>query len=421
MEGRDKFLILIPISIALQMVAHQFGGRWADAWASDILLVSIGYVIPGLLAHDIATQGVRNTLLSVSGLGLVIGVAACMVAYVAPAPAVAGAQLVDAALSFEIQWLHFAMLFSVVASIALVYNHGLRAGGFVGAAYVALFATRPVELLYIVVLSLATYVIVTRWLMPRMIIFGRRKFAAMMLVAALLSWGTLLVREQVSGFAGLPFASSTFALISLTLTGLFANDMERAGIWRVAQGTVLSVLFTLSATLLVVQGNENGDPAVMLPLSLLAAVTGWVIFGPQLRTIASICTPDWAKSHSARMPAMAASNPTEANLAQHGRGQTVRVGRLAGQVSFVMLALAVRASLSLVPPVREAPLLVHNALYPSNREAVAVADDSSESPRGTGDSTRSVDAGAYADAARTPAPDLRIAFSEPLLVRRDRP
>ncbi len=374
LQSREKFLILIPVSIALQMLAHEVGAHWGDVWVSDLLLVSIGYVIPGLIAHDIATQGVRNTLMSVGGIGIVIGTVAFLVALFTAGAAPETAQIIESALSFQIRWFHFAMLFSVLASIALLYNHGLRAGGFVGAAYVSLFAVKPTELLFVGVLALATYVLVTRVLMPHLIIFGRRKFAAMLLVATVLSWGTLLLREQIPGFGGLPLSSSAFALISLTLTGLFANDMERVGIERVLRGTVLSVLFTLSATLLVVQGNENGDPAIMLPLALLAGVTGWIIFKPQLCALLSSLT-DHKRAVGAHPVPARAMRSQKFNASEQRGGVLIRGGWGIGHISFVLFVGAIGASLSLAPPIRDAQLVVRSGWETNDNEAIASGSD----------------------------------------------
>jgi hypothetical protein len=176
------------------------------------------------------------------------------------------------------------MFVSAMASIALVYRWNTHAGGFVGAAYVGLFVTQPLELLQIAILSLATYMIITRLLAPRMILFGRRKFALTLLVASILTWAALLLRDHLSGAATLAL-SSPFALIHLTLTGLFANDFERVGIRRVAVGTSLAVAFTLSTTLWVVEVFSAGRLEVALPLMAASFAACAILFGSPLQAL----------------------------------------------------------------------------------------------------------------------------------------
>jgi hypothetical protein len=104
------------------------------------------------------------------------------------------------------------------------------------------------------VIAVITWAIVTRLLMPRIILFGRRKFATMLMIAALLSWIGMWIGTRYLGLN--PGAYVTITAIPLTplfVPGLLANDMERASPPRVVVGSTLGALFVIPTTMLVME------------------------------------------------------------------------------------------------------------------------------------------------------------------------
>ena len=91
-------------------------------------------------------------------------------------------------MAIDTAWLPFAVLLSAAAAWGVATNYGMRCGGFVGAAFIGMFMGDPWQVLVAGTIAAATYLIVTRLLMNHMILFGRRKFSAMLLVASSLSW-----------------------------------------------------------------------------------------------------------------------------------------------------------------------------------------------------------------------------------------
>ncbi|MEO1277629.1 MAG: poly-gamma-glutamate biosynthesis protein PgsC/CapC [Planctomycetota bacterium] len=273
MTGKTRFLALMPVAILVSMALHTGPGGQGTAGtsvASDVL-VGIGFIVPGLLAHDVATQGARNTAFSVSSLTVGLAIVTYALAGVALTPA---HRETAELFAFEASWLPLAVLLSVLASVALSDRYGVRAGGFVGAAYIAMLSTSPFELITLAVIAWLTHAIVVRGLMPRAIVFGRRKFAAMLLVAATLSWIWTLVRGSIVGLPPDPLGYGAFALVSMTLPGLLANDAERVGGRRMALGLVLATTFTLSGVLFA-RSLRSGDDAFFVALcgSVLVAAS----------------------------------------------------------------------------------------------------------------------------------------------------
>ena len=64
---------------------------------------------------------------------------------------------------------------------------GLRSGGFITGAYLALVAPRWADVVFAVVLAVATWFVVVKLLMPRLLLFGGRRLSTMVLVGAVLT------------------------------------------------------------------------------------------------------------------------------------------------------------------------------------------------------------------------------------------
>ncbi|MEM9166503.1 MAG: poly-gamma-glutamate biosynthesis protein PgsC/CapC [Planctomycetota bacterium] len=278
LTGPTRFLMLMPVAILVSMTLH--AGVGGTGSLSGDVFIGIGFIVPGLLAHDVATQGFRTTASTV--LALSVGLAA--IAQLVTGTAWVGtATSEDVRLAFDISSLPLAALLSVMASVVLSDRHGVRAGGFIGAAYLAMLSSTPFEVVSVLAVSWMTHTAVVRWVMPRAIVFGRRKFAAMLLTAGVLSWVWLLLRAAVPGIPPDPLANSGFALISMTIPGLLANDAERGGSRQLSLGLVLAVTFTLSGTWLA-EALHSGSDAISVALNAAvfsAASIGIITLTPQ--------------------------------------------------------------------------------------------------------------------------------------------
>ena len=226
--GRSKFTVLAITSMALQALMLKLSPSGSWLWEADIpLMVGIGYVIPALIAHDMARQGIRKTIAAVLTTGMLV-VVPVVLALLFVSNVQAGSVLV----SFESvllppEWIPFAVVLSAAASWGLLSNHGLRQGGFVGGAFVGMLWANPGQVAYVMGIAVLTWAIVSRVLMPHIILFGRRKFAMMLMVAALLSWIGMWIGTRYLGLN--PGAYVTITAIPLTplfLPGLLANDMD---------------------------------------------------------------------------------------------------------------------------------------------------------------------------------------------------
>jgi len=99
---------------------------------------------------------------------------------------------------------------------------GVSAGGLVSPGYLAFFIEQPLRILSTVILSAIIYLLVG--LMQRfMIIFGRRRFMAAVLMSLAGTW----IFEQLFFYAN--SIGQDMRIIGYIVPGLIANDMLRQG------------------------------------------------------------------------------------------------------------------------------------------------------------------------------------------------
>lgn len=285
LDGRNKFSTVMIVSATVQVALLKLSPETPYLWESSIpLLVGVGYLVPALIAHDFGRQGIRLTMRAVGMASALVAVPMTLAIMFFP-DAQAGARLAGfGVLAFPPEWIPFSVLLSAAAAWALQYNHGFRSGGYVGAAYLAMLTTSPVNLIFLMAIGLATWLLVTRVFMRMMIVFGRRKFALMMVSASIISWAGVWISTELFDLAAASYESmATVALTPLFVPGLIANDLERSSPFLVLTGLVYSVSFVLTTTWIVVTlvtGHYTGW--ISQPIALaVAVISGLFIFGNQ--------------------------------------------------------------------------------------------------------------------------------------------
>jgi poly-gamma-glutamate biosynthesis protein PgsC/CapC len=246
--GRKLFETEMVVALTLQSLWFVALMLLTPITAQTALLYGIGFLLPGIMAHDMGRQGVEKTLnvilpstLAIFALLLVIRSLRDMLGLAGPLVTTDALRL-----AFPFEWLIVAVNLSVLVNIVLYHrlfpggqqvSEAVRTGGFVSAAYLALLVGRPLDLLVIVVCSLLTYLVVVHVLMRHFILFGRVKLGTMFISAFVI---TTLV-EAIIGVTRPDLASfSAFNAIIPTIVALLANDAQRQGVGRTALGTGLS-------------------------------------------------------------------------------------------------------------------------------------------------------------------------------------
>ena len=269
-----KFSLTIVVSAGLHLVADLGLLASAGPGAGSQVLRGIGYVVPGLVAHDFARHGVARTITSVSVTSGVVAAALLVAVLALPETARLFPSPEGAPFAIAVDLLPLLVFLSLIAWLGLARVHGLRCGGFLGGAFLTILVAQPGELLRFLATAAATLLIVRRVLDPAMILFGRRRFAAHMLVGSCLSWLTFRVSEAYLAGETIAALKPSLAVLGVLLTGLLSHDMDAGGVGRTLLGATLAVVFSLAGVLLVLEAAVYQRPEVGVPLAALVLSGG---------------------------------------------------------------------------------------------------------------------------------------------------
>lgn len=138
------------------------------------------------------------------------------------------------------------ILLGILFSFLFYELTDLTPGGIVVPGLLALYVTHPSRIAYTLVVAVLTYLVMT--LLGRyLLLFGKRRFAVTVLVSfvvhALLN---LLFRAAFPSMAG-----TAFTLVSFTVAGIMAANMQKQGPLRTVAGAGLVTALTEAAVLLL--------------------------------------------------------------------------------------------------------------------------------------------------------------------------
>jgi poly-gamma-glutamate biosynthesis protein PgsC/CapC len=258
LNGRKLFEIEILVGLVFQVLWILVIRLIRTNNIDLTILYGIGFVLPGVIAHDMGRQGARNTigsiLLGVSIVALIIFPLSAIEEvlpnlFVRTSPPLLHTQ--PYTYTYPLQLLPLGIIVSVLLDLLAYSKFKVRSGGFVTAAYLALFAARPLDLAFVVVATILTFVFV-QLLTSRMVLaFGRTKLGVMILSGVVISWVLEIMIINLTHGRFVPW--SGFVIIMPTIASLIANDFARegayptlvttslatAGVWLVMQGAVL--------------------------------------------------------------------------------------------------------------------------------------------------------------------------------------
>lgn len=117
-----------------------------------------------------------------------------------------------------------AVSLGVVLNVLLYEVIGLSAGGMVVPGYLALLWDQPARLVSTFILAVVTWALVTQVVRRWVLLYGRRRYAAMLLVGMVGTW-------LLDGLTGhLPWRATDLRAIGFIVPGLIANEMELQGV-----------------------------------------------------------------------------------------------------------------------------------------------------------------------------------------------
>ena len=276
--GRTKFTLMALISISIQTIMLKLSPSGPWLWESNIpLFVGAGYVVPALIAHDMGRQGIKRTTKAVLLAGVIVSLPIALALLLQLKGVNDLAPLAGfGTMSIANRWIPTAVLLSALGSFGVAHNYNLKAGGFVGAAYVGMFMGDPYQVVVAFTIAIITFLIVRYLLMNILILFGRRKFSAMLLTSSMISWtllwlGPSFFSSRVNNHLDL----ASMALTPLFVPGLLANDMDRTSPIRVVTGCGLAAAFVVPTTWWIqslVEGTTLGLPWILLSVATFLTI-----------------------------------------------------------------------------------------------------------------------------------------------------
>ncbi|MFC0561039.1 poly-gamma-glutamate biosynthesis protein PgsC [Halalkalibacter alkalisediminis] len=129
--------------------------------------------------------------------------------------------------------LYIALVIGVVLSLIYAEKTGVLPAGLIVPGYLALVFDQPIFLLLVFLVSFLTYFIVVYGIGKITILYGRRKFAAMLTTGIVLK----LVFDYF--YPVLPFEAFEFRGIGVIVPGLIANTIQKQGLVPTVGSTIL--------------------------------------------------------------------------------------------------------------------------------------------------------------------------------------
>ena len=119
---------------------------------------------------------------------------------------------------------YLAVAVGLIISVAMEEYLGISAGGVVAAGYLAMICDDLLSMAVVLLVSLLTYLVVELVLSRFLLLFGKRKFVACLLVGLIFKVAADLLVPT------LPFATLAFRGVGVISPGLIANTSARQGL-----------------------------------------------------------------------------------------------------------------------------------------------------------------------------------------------
>lgn len=129
--------------------------------------------------------------------------------------------------------LYVTMVLGVTLSLIFAEKTGISPAGIIVPGYLALVFDEPITMAIVFLISITTYIIVVFILSRFTILYGRRKFVAMLVV------GICIKLTFDYFYPNMPFEIYEFRGIGVIVPGLMANTFQKNGIPFTIGSTVM--------------------------------------------------------------------------------------------------------------------------------------------------------------------------------------
>lgn len=119
--------------------------------------------------------------------------------------------------------LYFSLFVGIVLSLIFAEKFGINPAGLVVPGYLALIFDQPIMLLSVLIISCLTYFIVAHGISKVALLYGRRKFSAMILTGMIIKFVFDLIYPLT------PFEVVQISGIGIVIPGIIANTIQKQG------------------------------------------------------------------------------------------------------------------------------------------------------------------------------------------------
>lgn len=135
-------------------------------------------------------------------------------------------------------YFYIALVVGLAISLLIAEYFGINPGGMIVPGYLALVCDDLAQMCIIFTVAVAVYLVINHVLPHFVILFGRRKFVATLIVGIIIK----LILEQL--FPLLPFATFEFRGIGVITPGLIANCCAKQGFRYTIPATLAATYLT---------------------------------------------------------------------------------------------------------------------------------------------------------------------------------
>ncbi|WP_101842416.1 poly-gamma-glutamate biosynthesis protein PgsC [Halobacillus sp. Marseille-P3879] len=136
---------------------------------------------------------------------------------------------------FDTGDVYLALVAGIVLSLFYTEKTGVLPAGLVVPGYIAMLFTFPVSVAVVFMISFITYLIVMKVIAKFTILYGRRKFTAMLTVGIVLK---IVFDMAVPGYST-PDVVDGMMAIGVIIPGLIANTIQKQGVLPTTASTLL--------------------------------------------------------------------------------------------------------------------------------------------------------------------------------------
>jgi poly-gamma-glutamate biosynthesis protein PgsC/CapC len=217
LNGRRLFEVEILVALVLQVSWNVVYGMYHQANPISPIIYGIGFVLPGVITHEMGRHGWGRTLAAT-----LIG---AMLVYLIIVPLAAAQDLLS-------------VYDAHIASSPLLRTQPYPFTFPLSLLPIAIVISILLDLLFVVVCSLITYLFINRLASRYILAFGRTRLGIMILAGVVIAWAAEILVIRFSGGTFVPW--SGFVVIMPMIVSLLASDYERQGVLRTVGGLSLS-------------------------------------------------------------------------------------------------------------------------------------------------------------------------------------